>query len=719
MSSIFTALRELVLGSVDVRAASASAAASGQEFQLVLQDQTAVISGERDSEVVIDIVGQVGTVAPRDAVMQQPEAINPSAALDTAVLNAGTIDSASAAAESGLSALDMPIGYPGQQAVNLETAMVSMTPSFENGPEFQSALLTTSSPVVAPIAVDSTPNITLTNHADVEKSTATDGSESALLDTQITRGDRVESVVPREQALPVTVTPRAATPEVGIVNSTVRSAPVPEAPNAGRVATLSAISAEDPIAAAAELPGAVVAAASVRSRTQETASAASSREGVAPRQDGRDAVVPREQALPVTVTPRAATPEVGIVNSTVRSAPVPEAPNAGRVATLSAISAEAPITAAAAELPGAVVAAASVRSRTQETASAASSRESVVPRQDGRDAVVSLEQAPAVEGSDQRVGGVNTLISDRSTTMRVIPAVHEPAPGREVEPRPGASVRSGVEAAGSDQMNLTRPSAGDQPTQAAGRVGLALSRTDMVSQIAESRNFMRSPAINIDPSASPMQTKFGGLETRTERNKVVSQNTFVDTQSRLIAAESRLPADAVVSGTPLAMDFASGQQRFEPSPVPGGVRDSLLGDGKIGQDLEQWQSEIGAKVLSMVDRGEQSVVINLSPLELGPLQIDVTVREGEVSVAFAAQVEQTQLALEAALPRLREMLAGEGLSLTNSFINNGMTGFSQNKNQHRPGEDKPAYRGRLFEPDAAPLPHVSASRRRSLVDLYA
>ena len=200
MSSIFTALRELVLGSVDVRAASASAAASGQEFQLVLQDQTAVISGERDSEVVIDIVGQVGTVATRDAVMQQPEAINPSASLDAAVLNAGTIDSASAAAESGLSALDMPIGYPGQQAVNLETAMVSMTPSFENGPEFQSALLTTSSPVVAPIAVDSTPNITLTNHADVEKSTATDGSESALLDTQITRGDRVESMVPREQA---------------------------------------------------------------------------------------------------------------------------------------------------------------------------------------------------------------------------------------------------------------------------------------------------------------------------------------------------------------------------------------------------------------------------------------------------------------------------------------------------------------------------------------
>jgi flagellar hook-length control protein FliK len=135
---------------------------------------------------------------------------------------------------------------------------------------------------------------------------------------------------------------------------------------------------------------------------------------------------------------------------------------------------------------------------------------------------------------------------------------------------------------------------------------------------------------------------------------------------------------------------------------------------------EEWQMDLGTQLVAMIEKGDQSAVINLSPVELGPVQIDVAVHEGEVSVAFAAQAADTRAAIEASLPKLRELLAGEGLSLTNSNINDILSGFSQQKSSSRGNEDRPAQRGRFAEPESAVLIQSAPNRvRRSLVDLYA
>jgi len=135
---------------------------------------------------------------------------------------------------------------------------------------------------------------------------------------------------------------------------------------------------------------------------------------------------------------------------------------------------------------------------------------------------------------------------------------------------------------------------------------------------------------------------------------------------------------------------------------------------------EEWQVDLGNQLVAMIEKGDQSAVINLSPVELGPVQIDVAVREGEVSVAFAAQVADTRTAIEASLPKLKEMLAGEGFSLTNTSINNDLSGFSQQRSSSRGVEERPSPRGRFAEPEATVLVQTAPNRlRRSLVDLYA
>jgi flagellar hook-length control protein FliK len=175
---------------------------------------------------------------------------------------------------------------------------------------------------------------------------------------------------------------------------------------------------------------------------------------------------------------------------------------------------------------------------------------------------------------------------------------------------------------------------------------------------------------------------------------------------------------AVSIGDPTTWSIGAAT-REDPTSV---LRQSVAPEATLTSPMgsEEWQMDLGTQLVAMIEKGDQSAVINLSPVELGPVQIDVTVHEGEVSVAFAAQVADTRSAIEASLSRLREMLAGEGLSLTNSNINNMLPGFSQQKSPSRGGEDRPSQRGRFADPETAIVVQTTPNRiRRSLVDLYA
>lgn len=82
----------------------------------------------------------------------------------------------------------------------------------------------------------------------------------------------------------------------------------------------------------------------------------------------------------------------------------------------------------------------------------------------------------------------------------------------------------------------------------------------------------------------------------------------------------------------------------------------------------QWSQEFVARVSWLVDRGDQYASIRLSPEQLGPVEVRLAVREGEASIWFGAAQPETRAAIEQALPRLREMLAGMGLALADSGV---------------------------------------------------
>jgi flagellar hook-length control protein FliK len=77
----------------------------------------------------------------------------------------------------------------------------------------------------------------------------------------------------------------------------------------------------------------------------------------------------------------------------------------------------------------------------------------------------------------------------------------------------------------------------------------------------------------------------------------------------------------------------------------------------------EWNTELGEKLIWMHKQDIPSAELRLNPQHLGPISIKIDVNQDQATVAFTAQNAAVKEAIEAALPKLREMLGGQQLNL--------------------------------------------------------
>lgn len=77
----------------------------------------------------------------------------------------------------------------------------------------------------------------------------------------------------------------------------------------------------------------------------------------------------------------------------------------------------------------------------------------------------------------------------------------------------------------------------------------------------------------------------------------------------------------------------------------------------------QWGQELSEKLVWMHKQAVPAAELNLNPRNLGPVSIRVDVNQDQTTIAFSTQHAVVKDAIEAALPRLREMLASQQLNL--------------------------------------------------------
>lgn len=145
----------------------------------------------------------------------------------------------------------------------------------------------------------------------------------------------------------------------------------------------------------------------------------------------------------------------------------------------------------------------------------------------------------------------------------------------------------------------------------------------------------------------------------------------------------------------------------------------------------RWGEVVAQRVSLMLGRQEQQMEMQLTPPNLGPMEVRLTLGADQASVVFASQHAAVREALVAATPRLTALLAEQGIQLVNvqvasDSLQQQTQGQMQQQSHWQGADDKPAQAGRqawvnhpLAETGSAGSPvAVALPVARSGVSLY-
>lgn len=125
----------------------------------------------------------------------------------------------------------------------------------------------------------------------------------------------------------------------------------------------------------------------------------------------------------------------------------------------------------------------------------------------------------------------------------------------------------------------------------------------------------------------------------------------------------------------------------------------------------QWGNQVLQRVAWLTGQGISAAEIHLNPAELGPMQVRVDQRQDSATVIFTSHNSSAREAIEASLPRLRELFSEQGMELLDVDINSG----EQEANANQQSDfDTDAQDGGQTQDDMAGGPSVSAVNGQSV-----
>ncbi|TAJ83660.1 MAG: flagellar hook-length control protein FliK [Gallionellaceae bacterium] len=184
--------------------------------------------------------------------------------------------------------------------------------------------------------------------------------------------------------------------------------------------------------------------------------------------------------------------------------------------------------------------------------------------------------------------------------------------------------------------------------------------------------------------------------------------------NKVSAAEEK---PAAVAPQPAAAALASMQAA---QPVPSSVLPAQVTiNTPVTQD--KWGDEFNQKITWLATGKEQSAELHLNPPQLGPMDVVLKVSGDQASALFTSPHAAVRDAIEQALPKLREMMADNGIMLGNATVSdqaprNGQDGADSRSPAPRSGVGGIADAG----VSASQAVRVSPiSRHNGIVDTFA
>lgn len=183
-------------------------------------------------------------------------------------------------------------------------------------------------------------------------------------------------------------------------------------------------------------------------------------------------------------------------------------------------------------------------------------------------------------------------------------------------------------------------------------------------------------------------------------------------RAAIIAGEHPAPPDEITSFA--GSLTAAAQQR--------GISTEIQTTTTKPTHAETWPQQFSEKIVWMAKNDQQAAQINISPPQLGPVQITLNLNGDSANVLFASPHAEVRQAIESSLPQLREMLASAGISLGESNVGANLAQQNQN-NQFMMADKNQSTLENAILPANETAPTASSGQLpkagRGLVDLFA
>ncbi|QQX81767.1 flagellar hook-length control protein FliK [Shewanella sp. KX20019] len=128
--------------------------------------------------------------------------------------------------------------------------------------------------------------------------------------------------------------------------------------------------------------------------------------------------------------------------------------------------------------------------------------------------------------------------------------------------------------------------------------------------------------------------------------------------------------------------------RAEPQQIQLSLKQHAEQTTQMQEMIQRFSPVMKQQLMTMVSQGVQHAEIRLDPAELGSMVVRIQVQGDSTQVQFQVSQHQTRDLVEQAMPRLREMLAEQGMQLTDGQVSQGNGGNEQSFNGDGDGQGR-------------------------------
>lgn len=222
-----------------------------------------------------------------------------------------------------------------------------------------------------------------------------------------------------------------------------------------------------------------------------------------------------------------------------------------------------------------------------------------------------------------------------------------------------------------------------------------------------------SPAGTVGEKDSARSTRSGATHNPTLAMETAPKDAAAPSEYSQVQTATAHESDSAIK--PGATQAPPVVQHAPPPALP--VAASL--DAPMGTPA--FREQLATQVAVFIDQKQLAAQIQVHPPELGPVDVQIKLNAEQIDVDFFATQADARDAIENAIPRLREMLAEQGLSLGGTHVGtrDDPRAFAHTTSQgwHGNPEGGDGSKSRGTAPAADPSPVIRRSLR--LVDTFA